>query len=194
MKSKPLVLIGGGGHCKSCIDVIEASDQFVIKGILDIEPKLGEKILGYTIIGTNKDISLLVKEKNSFFITVGDIGNPSKRIELFNLVISCGGIFPIIISPTACVSKYAMIGAGTIIMHHVIINASAIVGKNCIINTKALIEHDATIGDHCHISTGSIVNGGTNIGARSFFGSGAVSKQYISIPEDSFIKANSIVK
>ena len=45
MKSKPLVLIGGGGHCKSCIDVIEASDQFVIKGILDIEPKLGEKIL-----------------------------------------------------------------------------------------------------------------------------------------------------
>lgn len=194
MKSKPLVLIGGGGHCKSCIDVIEASDQYVIKGILDLEPKLGEKILGYTIIGTNEDIPLLVKEKTNFFITVGAIGNPSKRIELFNLVVSFSGLFPIIISPNAYVSRYARIGAGTIVMHHAVINASAVIGKNCIINTKALIEHDAIIGDHCHISTGSIVNGGTIIGARSFFGSGAVSKQYISIPENSFIKANSIVK
>lgn len=194
MKSKSLVLIGGGGHCKSCIDVIEASDQYVIKGVLDLAPKLGEKILGYTIIGTNEDIPLLVKEKTDFFITVGVIGNPSKRIELFNLVISFGGLLPIIISPNAYVSRYAKIGAGTIVMHHAVINASAVIGKNCIINTKALIEHDAIIGDHCHISTGSIVNGGTIIGARSFFGSGAVSKQCISIPDDSFIKANSIVK
>lgn len=194
MKSKPLVLVGGGGHCKSCIDVIEASGQYVIKGILDLEPKLGEKILGYTIIGTNEDIPLLVKEKNDFFITVGSIGNPLKRIELFNLVISFGGLLPIIISPNAYVSRYTRIGVGTIVMHHAMINASAVVGENCIINTKALIEHDAIIGDHCHISTGSIVNGGTIIGARSFFGSGAVSKQYIRIPENSFIKANSIVK
>jgi len=194
MKSKSLVLIGGGGHCKSCIDVIESTDQFVIKGILDLKPKLGEKILRYTIIGTNKDIPLLVKEKNYFLITIGNIGDPSKRIELFNLVISCGGLSPIIISPTAYVSNYANIGAGTIVMHSTMINASAKVGQNCIINTKALIEHDATIGDHCHISTGAIVNGGTNVGSRSFIGSGAISKQNIKIPEDSFIKANSIVK
>lgn len=194
MKSKSLILIGGGGHCKSCIDVIESTDQFVIKGILDLESKLGEKILGQTIIGTNKDIPLFVKEKNHFLITIGNIGNPSKRIELFNLVISHGGLFPIVISPTAYVSKYANIAAGTIVMHHSLINSSAKVGQNCIINTKALIEHDAIIGDHVHISTGAIVNGGTTIGARSFFGSGAVSKQNINIPEDSFIKANSIVK
>jgi len=193
MKSKPLILIGGGGHCKSCIDVIEASGQFFIKGILDLESKLGEKILGYTTIGSDKDIPLFVKEKSNFLITIGDIGNPSKRIELFNLVISCGGHLPTIISPNAYVSLYAKLGAGTIVMHHAIINASAEVGDNCIINTKALVEHDAVIGDHCHISTGSIVNGGTIIGARSFYGSGAVSKQYINIPEDSFVKANSII-
>ena len=194
MSKQSIILIGGGGHCKSCIDVIEATDQFVIKGILDITQKLGEKILGYPIIGTNNDIQKWVNEKACFLITVGDIGNPTKRIELFNLVTSQGGLFPIIISPTAYLSKSASIGTGTIIMHHAMINASAVVGANCIVNTKALIEHDAIIGDHCHISTGAIVNGGTNIGARSFFGSGAVSKQYISIPDDSFIKANSIVK
>jgi len=194
MSKQSLILIGGGGHCKSCIDVIESTDQYVIKGILDVEKKSGENILGYKIIGTNSDIKFWVKEKARFLITVGDIGNPAKRIELFNLVTSFGGLFTIIISPIAYVSKYSNIGAGTIIMHHAMINASAVVGANCIINTKALIEHDAIIGDHCHISTGAIVNGGTKVGAMSFFGSGAVSKQYINIPESSFIKANSIVK
>jgi sugar O-acyltransferase (sialic acid O-acetyltransferase NeuD family) len=193
MKIKPLILVGGGGHCKACIDVIEASGQFSIQGILDITAKAGENILGYPIIGTDQDIPVFVRKKFSFLITVGNIGNPAKRIELFELVTSFGGMFPVIFSPSAYVSRHAQIGPGTIIMHQATINASATVGKNCIINTKALIEHDAIIGDHCHISTGSIVNGGTNIGARSFFGSGAVSKQYISIPEDSFIKANSIV-
>jgi len=194
MIKKSLILIGGGGHCKSCIDVIEETDQFVIKGILDIEQKIEEKIQGYPIIGTNNDIPLFVKERDYFLITVGDVGNPSKRIELYNLVASFGGFFPVIISPKAHVSRNVKIGAGTIVMHFAVVNTSAEIGKNCIINTKALVEHDVNIGDHCHISTGSIVNGGTVVGARSFFGSGAVCKQYINIPEDSFIKANSIVK
>jgi acetyltransferase-like isoleucine patch superfamily enzyme len=58
----------------------------------------------------------------------------------------------------------------------------------------SLIEHDASIGDHCHISTGAIVNGGVKIGKCSFYGSSAVSKEYIELPENSFIKANSTVK
>ena len=35
MPKKPLILIGGGGHCKSCIEVIESTDEWEIKGILD---------------------------------------------------------------------------------------------------------------------------------------------------------------
>ena len=194
MSKKAIVLVGGGGHCKSCIDVIEALDTFRIEGILDVASKVGEKILGYPIIGTDLDIPKLIKESVSFLITTGDIGNSEKRVALFNKVVKQGGVLPVIISPDAYVSKHAKIGSGTIIMHKAMVNASADVGHNCIINTNALIEHDAVIGDHCHISTGSIVNGGTVIGSCSFFGSGAVSKQYISISANAYIKANSIVK
>ena len=38
------------GHCKSCIDVIEAENQYQIKGILDIKEKLGQSLLGYKIM------------------------------------------------------------------------------------------------------------------------------------------------
>ena len=32
---KPIILIGGGGHCISCIDVIEMTKEFSILGIID---------------------------------------------------------------------------------------------------------------------------------------------------------------
>lgn len=194
MNKKAIVLVGGGGHCKSCIDVIESMDTFRIEGILDIASKVGEKILGYPIIGTDLDIHKLIKGSVFFLITTGDIGNPEKRVELFLKVVHQGGKFPVIIAPDAYVSKYAKIDEGTIIMHHAMVNASSEIGKNCIINSKALIEHDAVIGNHCHISTGAIVNGGSTIGSYTFFGSNAVSKQYITVQEHSFVKANSIVK
>jgi len=194
MKKEKIILIGGGGHCKSCIDVIEQENKFEIAGIIDLPDKLGEKILDYPIIGNDDNIESLCKNYKYFFITLGQIKSPQRRSELFKIILNLNIEIPTIISPLAYVSKHAKIGKGTIIMHHTIINAGAIVGNNCIINNKALIEHDAIIGDNCHISTGSIVNGGAQIGMGSFYGSGAVCKEYIVIPEFSFIKANSIVK
>lgn len=189
---KNLILIGGGGHCKSCIDVIEKDASFNIKGILDLEQKIGDKILGYEIIGTDKDIENLL-QNNSFIITLGQITNPDKRMAIFNKLTSLGADIPVIISPLAYVSKHSKINKGTIIFHHAVVNANAQVGNNCIINTKALIEHDAIIGDHCHISTAAIINGGVNVGDGTFFGSNAVSKEQIKIPERSFIKAGRLI-
>ena len=31
---KSIILIGNGGHCKSCIDVLENSSEFQIKGLI----------------------------------------------------------------------------------------------------------------------------------------------------------------
>jgi sugar O-acyltransferase (sialic acid O-acetyltransferase NeuD family) len=193
--SKPqLILIGGGGHCKSCIDVIEMQDKFLIKGILDVPENIGGNVLGYPIIGGDSDLEKLTKSYSNFFISLGQISDCKKRKNIFRLLSSYRVSIPTIISPSAYVSKHSLIGEGTIIMHFAIVNAGAQIGDNGIINTRALIEHDASIGNHCHISTGAIVNGGVTIGDCSFFGSGAVSKEYIQLPENSFIKANSIAK
>lgn len=193
MKPK-IILIGGGGHCKACIDVIEQENKYSIAGIVDLPEKKGSKILGYEIIAHDDEIPKLVKDYPNFLITMGQITSPEPRIRLFEWVKQHGGKLPFIISPIAYVSNHAIIEKGTIVMHQAMVNAGATIGKNCIINNKALIEHDASIGDHCHISTAAVVNGGVKIGEKSFYGSGAVSKQYIEIPANSFIKANSIAK
>jgi sugar O-acyltransferase (sialic acid O-acetyltransferase NeuD family) len=191
MKEK-IVLVGGGGHCKSVIDVLEQENRYEIIGIVDIEENVGKKVLAYEIIACDDDLETIFKSCKNALITVGHIKSNKIRVDLYNKLKKIGFNLPVIISPFAYVSKYAKIEEGTVIMHHALINANAKIGKNCIINTKALIEHDAVIGNHSHISTASVVNGGVIIKDNTFFGSNATSKEYIQI--SGFIKAGSVVK
>ena len=192
MKSKDIILVGGGGHCRSCIDVIEQQGEYRIVGILDMAEKVGDKILNTSIIGTDEDIVALKSKIKYFLITVGQIRSAERRIFLYNLLICHKVELPVIISPYSYVSPYSQIGRGTIVMHNVIINAEARVGENCIVNSRALIEHDVVVGNHCHISTGALVNGGVEVMEGTFIGSGAVVVQEAKIPANSFIKANSL--
>jgi len=189
-----ILLIGGGGHCKSVIDVIEQENRFEIAGIIDTKERIGQKVLGYSIIGSDDDLEKLFTHFTHAIVTVGQIKSPDLRKNLFNRLQTIGYTTPLIVSPRAYVSKHASIGSGTVVMHDALINADAKVGQNCIINSKALIEHDALIGEHCHISTGAVINGGTVVHQGTFFGSHAVSKEYAVIPEKSFIKAGSVAK
>lgn len=191
---KKIVLIGGGGHCKSCIDVIEAAGTHRIIGILDSTEKVGQLVCGHQVIGTDDQIDELAGKGYAFHITVGHMRSPEAREKIFSKLKSINADVPVIISPLARVSPHARIGDGTIVMHFALVNADAEVGENCIINNRALVEHDAVVGNHCHISTGAILNGGVKVGDRCFVGSGAVTKEYSQIPEGSFVKANSTYK
>ncbi|PIP98576.1 MAG: acetyltransferase [Shewanella sp. CG18_big_fil_WC_8_21_14_2_50_42_11] len=189
-----ILLIGAGGHCKACIDVIEQIGEWQIAGIVDRKDSGVTEVLGYPVVGCDDDLAELRKQYEYAFVTVGQIRSAELKMKLFNRLKALGFKQPSLVSPLAYVSKHAQIGEGTIVMHHALINSAAQVDDNCIINTKALIEHDAIIEDHCHISTGAIINGGVVVGEQSFIGSHATTKQTISIPPQSFIKAGSLVK
>jgi sugar O-acyltransferase (sialic acid O-acetyltransferase NeuD family) len=193
MSKTKLILIGGGGHCKSCIDVIEGNGDFFIYGILDIKEKVGSAILGYQIMGDDDDIPRYAQEGYSFLITTGQISSSKIRRELFEVIKQAGGKLETIIAPTAHVSPHAAIGEGTIIMHHALVNAEAKVGNNCIINTSAVVEHDVVIGDNVHISTVAVVNGGCKINSDTFIGSNAVIAQGIEVASNCIIGAGSVV-
>ncbi|MGA9408001.1 MAG: acetyltransferase [Bacteroidota bacterium] len=193
MATDPLVLVGGGGHCLSCIDVIDSTMRFEILGILDLPEKQKIRVLKYEIIGTDDDIERYLQSCRNFFVTIGHIKNPRPRISTFQLLKKIGVTIPSIISPRAYVSSYAEIGEGTIVMHGAIVNANARIGANTIINTGAIIEHNAKIGDHTHISTQAVVNGDCTIGDRVFVGSNAVFANGVSIADDIIVGAGAVV-
>lgn len=190
---EPIILLGGGGHCKSCIDVIEQEGRFEILGITDKAEKIGQTMAGVPVIGTDDDLPELQKQCNNFLITVGHIQSPAIRIKLFDLLNQLGARQPVIISPHAVVSSKASLGDGTIVMHNAIVNTEAVIGKNCIINTGALIEHESQVGDHTHISTYAILNGQCTVGAACFVGSGTILSNNVSLADQTLVAAGSVI-
>jgi sugar O-acyltransferase (sialic acid O-acetyltransferase NeuD family) len=190
---KEILLIGGGGHCRSVIDVIEQGTEFKVAGIVDKLELLGTNVLGYRVIGNDTDLEKLANIYKYALVTVGQIKSSSLRVKLFDLAKKSGFILPSIISPRAYISSYATIGLGSVIMHDALINANANIGNNCIINSKALIEHDSVIENHCHISTGSIINGRSVVRSEVFIGSNSVIREETEIQKKSVIGAGRVL-
>ncbi len=187
MRKPGLILIGAGGHARSCIDVIEQQGQYQIVGLVGLVEQKHTQKLGYPVIACDDELDELAKSYQYALITIGQIQNVEHRVRLYQKAVQCGFELPVIIAPTAYVSRHAIIGAGSIVMHQAIVNAGAKVGKNCIMNTRALIEHDAMVEDHCHISTGAILNGGVSIRVGSFVGSACVIKEGVSIGKNCLV-------
>ena len=188
-----LILIGGGGHCRSVIDVIEKEQKYSIRGILDKSFCNSEKVLGYSVLGGDDLIDTYISEDVAFLVTVGQIETSRMRKQLFEMCEKKGAQIGTVISPLAVRGKGSRIGIGTMCMHNSIVNSHAVVGRNCIINTNALVEHDSTVGDHTHISTGAIVNGSCTIGGDCFIGSGAVIINNVSICPGVVVGAGGVV-
>ena len=187
MSRKKIILVGAGGHAKSCIDVIEKHGEYEIAGLVGLPEQINAEHSGYKVIGSDKDLGQLYKDFPYAIITVGQIKTANIRKDLYEKLKNFGFNIPSIISKSAQVSSRVIIEEGSIVMQDVIINSGVSVGKNCIINTRALIEHDVKVGDHTHISTGVIVNGGAIIGHRTFIGSGSIIRDGIKVGDDCLV-------
>lgn len=181
MSENLILLLGCGGHARSCIDVIEQHGYFRIIGLVGTTEEVGGTVLGYPIIGDDASLPALLSKYRRALVTVGQIKSPDTRMRLFETARQLGCELPVIVSPRAYVSPHAKLGVGTVVIQGAIINACAEVGANCIVNTAAVVDHDAIIGEHCHISTAAVLNGGVKVGAGTFIGSNTTIRQGIRI-------------
>lgn len=189
-----ILLIGGGGHCKSVIDCIHSAGKYRIAAILDSKENKGKNICGYPISHTDDDLEDLHKIGiNNAFITVGTTGKFQLRKHLYQKAKAFGFEFPVICDQSAIVSKNAIIEEGVFIGKNSVINTDAIINRMAIINTGAIIEHDCLIDEFAFISIGVKISGNVKIGYETFIGAGATIVQGISIAEHCLIGAGSVV-
>ncbi len=185
-KLSPLLLLGGGGHCRSVIDVLEEA-SYPIAGIVHGKDCDFSSIYDYPALGHDENLARLRKEYNSALVTVGQIKSPAVRQKLFARLQELDFMLPSIISPLAHVSRHAYMGQSSIAMHQSLINAGVSIGDNCIINTRALIEHDSHVNNHCHIAVNAILCGGVTIGEGCFIGAGAIVRENVRIGKNCII-------
>lgn len=163
-------------------------------GVIDVAESVGRRILNCKIIGTDQDLIQLKKEGfTEAFISLGSVGRPYKRLELYELIKRLDFTLPVICDITANVSHYASISEGSFIGKNVIINADTVVGKCSILNTGCIVEHDCKIGDFTHIAPGAVLSGNVTIGRESHIGANSTVRQNCVVGNETIIGMGSVV-
>ena len=75
-----IILLGSGGHSRSCIDVIEQGDRFRIAGLVEQDGSNPDHNLGYPIVGVDDDLQILRKKYTYGLVTVGHIKSPKTAL------------------------------------------------------------------------------------------------------------------
>lgn len=193
-ESQPVVIIGAGGHALVLIEILRRLDATIL-GATTIHAEEQESILGVPIIGGDENIR---RWSPSEIVLVNAIGMVStgrtSRVVCAAQMRSLGYAFRSVIDPWALVSESANLGEGCQVMAGAIIQPNVTIGPDTIINTGAKIDHDCYIARDCHICPGTTLTGGVNIGKGSILSAGVVVVPEISIRENSFIKAGTVVK
>jgi sugar O-acyltransferase (sialic acid O-acetyltransferase NeuD family) len=188
-----IVLIGAGGHARSCIDVIEQHGGYRIAGLVGRIEEVGADVLGHAVIGIDDDLSALAAKFSVALVAVGQLRSATLRAALRQRALEAGFTLPAIVSPHAYVSRSTQLGGGSIVMHQALLNAGVCVGENCIINSRAHLDHDVHVGADCHIATGTVLNGDVRVGRGTFIGSHSVIMEGLEIPAASIVPMGSVV-
>lgn len=189
-----IIIIGSSGHAKVIIDIVQQEGKYNIVGMLDRYRDVGEKTLGYSILGEEEDLPRLIKSHSIKGAIVG-IGDNFIRSRVATSIRELCPDIPFVtaIHPGVSVANEVSIGEGTVIMAGVSINTCSSIGRFCILNTNSSLDHDSTIEDFASIAPGVTIGGNCTIGQFSAIGIGSVLIHSIHIGMHTVIGAGSIV-
>lgn len=148
---RKLLIIGAGGHGQVVAEVAENCGYSDIAFVDDYSDKAICKIAD---VAKLKDVY-----KNAF---VG-IGNNKFREKLIECLKAKGFRIPVLIHPSAYISRTAVIFEGTVVEPKAIVNANSKIGEGSIISVGAIVDHSVEIGKFCHVNSGAIVKAGAKL-------------------------------
>lgn len=185
---KKVILIGGGGHAISILELIK--DHSIFLGYADVVPN------SYMPIPYLGEDAMILREYPPHEYEIHHVVVYTKEVNL-NLrarLINRYKLYPqhTFIAETSVVTPNSQIGQGTAVMHRAIVNRAQL-GESCIINTGAVVEHSCHIGNNVFIGPGAIILGDVTIGDNCLIGAGAVIRDGISICSNTIIGMGTLV-
>lgn len=187
---KKVIVIGGGGHARVLLDILQMNRADVL-GYVDARET------GLPIAYLGSDEALPEKYSSAEVILVNGVGSvkrPESRQRIFEQLKSLNYQFFSVVHPRAIVAESAEIGEGVQVMANVVLNPGVSIEDNVIINTSASIDHDCQIAAHTHIAPGVTLSGNVTIGKGCHVGTGAVVIQGITIGAKVLVGAGVVVR
>lgn len=190
MSSKQVIILGGSGHAKVCLNVLRLCKRNVI-GFTAPDNDLDFKGVSYL----GNDNSILDYDNNEIELVngIGMLPYKYQRKTIFENFKSKGYSFTTLIHPMTIIADDVQLSEGVQVMAGAVIQPATKIGANTIVNTQASIDHDCNISDHCHIAPGARLSGGVTIGAQTHIGTNATIIENMSIGDNSIIAAGATV-
>lgn len=185
-----LLVVGAGGHGKVVADSALEMGRWSRIGFVDDRSEHLRQVAGVPVIGRLADLESLRDEWSAAVVAIGDA---RQRLEILRTIRGLGFELPVIVHPSAVVSRWVTVGTGTVIFAKAAINAGTTIGDGCIVNTGATVDHDCQLGDGVHVCPGANLAGNVIVGTRSWIGIGSAIRQGISIGRDVMLGAGSVV-
>lgn len=173
--SNPMAIIiyGGGGHAKMCIDILKQTNVYKIVGIVDDLQEVGVKILDIPVIGDTSILNELISKGYRLIVNgIGSVLNNTVRYDIYKNLKQKGFLLPNIIHPKASIEPSAILGEGNQIMSNSVIGSDVRLGNNNIINCGAIVSHDCRLDNNVHITPNATLAGGVVIKDNSVIGMG----------------------
>ncbi|MEK5146258.1 acetyltransferase [Psychrobacillus sp. FSL K6-4615] len=188
--SKPVIMIGNGGHAAVLLEILIAQKRKILGYTA---PEQNKSLFNLPYLGTDEAIKLYGKNKIDLVLGLGTVSVSLHRKAIFEAFIAHGYSFANVIHSAAILSPSVQLGQGIQIMAGAILQTNAKISDNSIINTGTIIEHDSSIGKHSHIAPGTTLSGGVLIGENCHIGTGTSIIQGISIGDGTLVGAGSVV-
>lgn len=184
-----LAILGASGHGKVVADTALQAGWREVVFFDDAWPQL--KANGcWPVVGTTRDLLARVSEFDG--VIVG-IGNNRIRLAKHLDLAAAGARMATIVHPHATVSRFATLGAGSVVFAGAVIQVDCQLGEACILNTHAAVDHDCQLADGVHICPGVAMAGLVHVGDASWVGIGASVKQLVHIGCDVTVGAGAVV-
>ncbi len=185
-----LLVVGAGGHGNVVADTAsEQGDWQQIAFLDDRYPELTQQDR-WPVLGRLQDAENWKEQFSELVVAIGDNALRAKLIGLYHRL---GFKLPVVIHPSASVSRYAKVGAGSVVFAQTAVNFGTCLGDGSIINTGATVDHDCILGKCVHVSTGAHIAGGVQIGELSWIGIGASVRELMIIGSRVIVGAGSVV-
>jgi sugar O-acyltransferase (sialic acid O-acetyltransferase NeuD family) len=169
-----LVLFGGGGRARVCIDLLRQMGGYEIIGVLDDKLKAGSRSAGVEVIGDRSRLGELFTRGVRFAVNaLGSAEHSEPRLEVHRLLLEHGFVLPNLIHPRAMVEPSVVMGIGNQILAGAVVGSAVRLGDGVTVNCGAIASHDSVLEDHVHLAPGAILAGSVHVGAESLVGMGA---------------------
>ena len=190
--TRPILLIGAGGHGKSLLTAIKRSGRAVLGAVDSDQSRWNTLFQGISILGGDAVIADHKPQDVDLANGIG-LAVPGLRRHLFERYAALGYYFPAIVDASAIVADDVILDDGAQILAGAIVQAGTRIGVNSIINTGAIVDHDCRIGGHAFVAPGAVLAGGVTLGDNVLVGVGASLRPGVCVGQGAIIGVGAAV-